>query len=151
MHLTQEPVVQIPTIDELGGAGVERIANVVLVYVQPRSRPRAELRRHRNAHEVHRELGRTPNAAARAAQREGRSALRPVQRCPWWPYIWSVRTPLKVGPDGRVPVGHQRLRVGVSAGTRVIHCQHPSDTISILAHEPKAGERPALLLQVRTP
>ncbi|HEX5399013.1 MAG TPA: hypothetical protein VFY06_08200, partial [Verrucomicrobiae bacterium] len=75
-----------------------------------------QLRRHRNAHEVHRELG---------------------------------RTPIKVGPDGRVPVGHQRLRVGVSVGTRVIHCQHPNDSISILAHEPKTGERPALLLQVR--
>lgn len=110
-----------------------------------------ELRRHRNTHEVHRELGRTPNAAAQAAQREGRSVLRSVPRCPWWPYIWSVRTSLKVGPDGRVPVGHQRLRVGVSPGTRVVHCQHPSGTISILAHEPKTGERPALLLQVATP
>lgn len=107
------------------------------------------LRRHRNAHEVHRELGRTPNAALQAAQRQQRSVLRPVPRCAWWPYIWSLRTPIKVGPDGRVPVGHQRLRVGVSAGTRVIHCQHSNDSISILAHEPKTGERPALLLQVR--
>ena len=107
------------------------------------------LRRHRNAQELHRELGRTPNAAARAAQREQRSVLRAVPRCPWWPYIWSVRTPLKVGPDGRVPVGSQRLRVGVSAGTRVIHCQHPNGSISFLAQEPKAGQRPALLLQIR--
>ena len=62
-----------------------------------------------------------------------------------------MRTPLKVGPDGRVPVGHQRLRVGASAGTRVIHCQHPNGSISILAHEPKTGERPTPLLQIRTP
>jgi transposase InsO family protein len=110
-----------------------------------------ELRRHRNAHEIHRELGRTPNAAARAAQRDQRSVVRPVPRCPWWPYIWSVRTPLKVGPDGRVPVGPQRLRVALSAGSRVIHCQHPDGSISILTHEPKTGERPALLLQIRTP
>jgi transposase InsO family protein len=108
-----------------------------------------DLRRHRNAHEIHRELGRTPNAAAAAARREQRSALRPTPRCPWWPYIWSVRTGLKVGPDGRVPVGHERLRVGVSPGIRVIHCQHPDGSISILAHEPKAGERPAPLLQIR--
>lgn len=108
-----------------------------------------ELRRHRNAHEIHRELGRTPNAALKAAQREQRSVLRPAPRCPWWPYIWSARTPLKVGPDGRVPVGHQRLRVGVSPGTRIIHCQHPNGSISILAHEPKNTERPALLLQIR--
>jgi hypothetical protein len=110
-----------------------------------------ELRRHRNAHEIHRELGRTPNAAARAAQRNLHSVLRPAPRCPWWPYIWSLRTPLKVGPDGRVPVGHQRLRVNVCPGTRVIHCQHPNGSISILAHEPKIGERPAPLLQIRIP
>ena len=100
-----------------------------------------DLHRHRNAHEIHRELQRTPNAAARAAQREKRSVLRVVPRCPWWPYIWSRRTLLKVG--------HERLRVGVSAGTRVIHCLQPNGTISILAHEPKTGERPALLLQIR--
>lgn len=110
-----------------------------------------QLRRHRNAHEIHRELGHTPNAALKTAQREQRSVLRPVPRCAWWPYIWSVRTTLKVGPDGRVPVGHQRLRVGVGAGTRVFHCQHPNGSISILAHEPKTGERPALLLQIRNP
>lgn len=110
-----------------------------------------ELRRHRNAHEIHRELGRTPNAAARAARREQRTALRPVPRCPWWPYIWSQRTPLKVGPDGRVPIATQRLRVDVSPGTRVLHCQHPNGAISILAHEPKQGQRPALLLQVGKP
>ena len=108
-----------------------------------------DLRRYRNTHEIHRELGRTPNAAAQAAHRQARSVLRPVPRCGWWPYIWSVRTPLKVGPDGRVPVGSERLRAGVSAGTRVVHCLQPNGTISILAHEPKAGERPALLLQVR--
>ena len=110
-----------------------------------------ELRRHRNAHEIHRELERTPNAAARAAQRDRRSVLRPAPRCPRWSYIWSVRTPLKVGPDGCGPVGQQRLRVALSAGSRVIHCQHPNGSISILTHEPKTGERPALLLQIRTP
>lgn len=109
----------------------------------------SQLRRHRNAHEVHRELGRAPNAALKAAQREQRSVLRPTPRCAWWPYIWSVRTPIKVGPDGRVPVGQQRLRVSASVGTRVIHCLHPNGSISILAHEPKTADRPALLLQIR--
>lgn len=107
-----------------------------------------ELRRHRNAHEVHRELGRTPNAAARLAQRQQRSALRPVPRCPWWPYIWSLRTSLKVGPDGRVPVGTQRLRVGVGPGTRVVHCQHPNGDLTILARPPHPKEKPAILLKV---
>jgi hypothetical protein len=109
----------------------------------------SQLRRHRNAQEVHRELGRTPCAAARLAQRERRSALRPVPRCPWWPYIWSLRTPLKVGPDGRVPIGTQRLRVAVSPGTRVVHCQHPSGQLTILAREPNPGEKPAVLLKVQ--
>jgi transposase InsO family protein len=108
-----------------------------------------DLRRYRNAHEVHRELGRTPNAALKAAQREQRSVLRPAPRCAWWPYIWSVRTAIKVGPDGRVPIGHERLRVSVAVGTRVIHCLQPNGNITILAHEPKAGEHPALLLQIR--
>lgn len=108
-----------------------------------------QLRRHRNAHEVHRELARTPNQAARLAQREQRNALRPVPRCPWWPYVWSQRTQLKVGSDGRVPVGTQRLRVGVSPGTGVIHCHHPGGHITVLAHPPTSGQKPAVLLKVR--
>jgi hypothetical protein len=106
------------------------------------------LRRHRNAKEIHRELGRTPDAAANKARREDRTVLRPVPRCSWWPYIWSMRTALKVGPDGRVPVGYERLRAGVAAGTRVIHCLHPNGNITILAHEPKSDQKPAVLLQV---
>jgi len=31
--------------------------------------------------------------------------LRPALRCPWWAYVWSVRTTIKVGSDGRVPIG----------------------------------------------
>jgi transposase InsO family protein len=108
-----------------------------------------ELRRHRNAKEIHRELGRTPDAAAHKASRENRSALRPAPRCPWWPYIWSVRTPLKVGPDGRLPVGSERLRAGVAPGTRVVHCLHPNGNITILAQEPKPNQKPAVLLQVK--
>ena len=72
-----------------------------------------------------------------------------MPRCGWWPYIWSVRTLLKVGPDGRVSVGTERLRVRVSAGARVVHRRQPNGTVTILAREPKAGERPAVLLQVR--
>ncbi len=130
---------RLPAVFAAESIGGPETANALLL----------ELRRHRNAHEIHRELGRTPNAAAAAARREHRTVLRPAPRCPWWPYIWSLRTPLKVGPDGRVPVDQQRLRVAVSPGTRVIHCQHPDGSISILAHEPNARERPAPLLQVR--
>jgi len=108
-----------------------------------------QLRRHRNAKEIHRELGRTPDAAARQARREDRALLRPAPRCPWWPYIWSLRTNLKIGSDGRVPIGHQRLRVGLAPGTRVVHCLHPNGAITILALEPNTVQKPAILLQVR--
>lgn len=107
-----------------------------------------QLRRHRNTHEVHRELGRTPNAAAALARRESRVALRKAPICPWWPYVWSQRTPVQVGPDGRVPIGTQRLRVQAPPGSRVVHCLHPDGDISILAHEPDKACKPALLLKV---
>jgi hypothetical protein len=107
-----------------------------------------QLRRHRNANETHRELGRTPKQAFQLAQREKRSVLRPPPRCPWWPYIWSLRTQLKIGPDGRVPIGSQRLRVGLGQGHRIVHCLHPDGSITILASEPKPGQRPAVLLHV---
>jgi len=108
-----------------------------------------QLRLHRNAHEVHRELGRTPNAAAALARKEKRNALRPVPRCPWWPYIWSIRSPVRVGPDGRVPIGSQRLPVALPPGSKLIHCLHPSGDISLLAQEPKHGHRPAVLLAIK--
>jgi hypothetical protein len=58
------------------------------------------LRAHRNAHEVHRELRQTPQRAWNQAKKENRSVVRPVPRCPWWHYVWSVRTPIKIGTDG---------------------------------------------------
>ena len=107
------------------------------------------LRRHRNAQEIHRELGHTPDEAARRALRKNNNVLRPAPRCPWWPFIWSVRTPIKVGPDGRVPIGVERLRVGSLPSTNVVHCQHPNGNITILAHEPKPKQSPVILLQIR--
>ncbi len=109
------------------------------------------LRRHRNAKEIHRELGRTPDAAARRAHRQQHDVLRPAPRCPWWDYVWSVRTQLQVGPDGRVPAGTERLRVAAPPATKVVHCQHPNGTVTILAQEPNPKERPKILLQIRSP
>ena len=80
-----------------------------------------DLRRHRNQHEVHRELQMKPQQAWNLAQKEKRSVLRPVPRCSWWPFVWSLRTPIKVGPDGRVPVGSQLFRVEA----RSRHQAHP--------------------------
>ena len=91
------------------------------------------LRAHRNAREVHRELRQTPQRAWDQAQTEGRSVLRPVPRCPWWDYVWSVRIALKVGPDGRVPIGTQRLRIERPPATKIVLCLHPTGHHSVLA------------------
>jgi hypothetical protein len=103
------------------------------------------LRTHHNAHEVHRELRQTPQRAWDQAKKENRSALRPAPRCPWWPYVWSVRTTLKVGPDGRVPIGTQRLRLEKPPGTKLVLCLHPSGHHSVLTAQPDPKAKPILL------
>ena len=90
------------------------------------------LRAHRNAHEVHRELRQTPQRAWEQARKEKRSVLRPAPRCPWWDYVWSVRTAIQVGSDGRVPIGTQRLRLEKPPQTKVVLCLHPTGHLSKL-------------------
>ena len=107
------------------------------------------LRLHRNAHETHRELRMTPQRAWELAKKEKRSVLRPAPCCPWWPYVWSVRTSLKVGFDGRVPIGTQRLRVERPPGTKIILCLHPTGHHSVLAAPPDRNEKPGLLFTNR--
>jgi hypothetical protein len=108
-----------------------------------------DLRAHRNAHEVHRELRQTPQRAWDQAQKEKRSVLRPAPRCPWWEYVWSVRTPLKIGPDGRVPIGTQRLRLESPPGSKVVLCLHPTGHHSVLAAAPDPKQKPVLLFTNR--
>jgi hypothetical protein len=107
------------------------------------------LRAHRNTHEVHRELRQTPQRAWDQARKEKRSALRPAPRCPWWDYIWSVRTPIRVGTDGRVPIGTQRLRIEKPPQTKVGLCLHPSGHHSVLATPPDHQQKLALLFTDR--
>lgn len=107
------------------------------------------LRAHRNAHEVHRELRQTPQRAWDQARKEKRSVLRPVPRCPWWDYVWSVRMAIKVGSDGRVPVGTQRLRIQKPPQTKVTLCLHPTGHHSVLAAAPDPMQKPALLFTNR--
>jgi hypothetical protein len=107
------------------------------------------LRAHRNAHEVHRELRQTPQRAWNQAKKENRSVVRPVPGCPWWHYVWSVRTPIKIGADGRVPIGTQRLRVEKPPGSKVVLCLHPTGHHSVLATPPVATEKPMLLFTNR--
>jgi hypothetical protein len=107
------------------------------------------LRRHHNAQETHRELGMTPQQAWDRARRTKRSVLRPAPRCPWWPFVWSLRTVIKIGPDGRVPIGTQRLRLEKPAGTKVILCRHPSGHHSVLVAQPDKKAKPVLLFTNR--
>ena len=107
------------------------------------------LRAHHNAQEIHREPRQTPQRAWDQARKEKRSALRPAPRCPWWNYVWSVRTSLKVGTDGRVPIGTQRLRIEKPPGTTVVLCLHPSGLHSVLAAQPDPKQKPVLLFTNR--
>lgn len=109
------------------------------------------LRGHRNRQEVHRELGVTPQVAWDRACQQKRSVLRPAPRCPWWPYVWSQRTAIRVGDDRRVPVGLHRVRVEVAPRTKVTLCQHPSGHHSVLAHPPTIKTQPVLLFTNQPP
>lgn len=108
-----------------------------------------KLRTHRNGHEQHRELGMTAQSAWDLALQEKRTVLRKVSDCAWWPYVWSQRTLIKVGSDGRVPIGSERLRVEMAPGTKVIHCMHPTSHFSILLKEPNPEATPRLLFTNR--
>ena len=107
------------------------------------------LRAHRNAQEVHRELRQTPQRAWDQARQEKRSVLRPAPRCPWWDYVWSVRTVIKIGSDGRVPIGTQRLRLEQPPQTKVILCLHPTGHHSVLVAAPNPKQKPVLLFTNR--
>ena len=106
-----------------------------------------QLRLHHNAQEIHRELDMPPQKAWMQAKRQGRFVLRPFHEDPWWRYIWSVRTRVRVGVDGTVPVGHLRQSINGRIGGWVLHCRHPDGSISILANEPGRGGPPILLLR----
>lgn len=110
-----------------------------------------KLRHHHNAKEIHRELRSTPQAAWNLALKENRSSLRPVPNCPWWPYIWSLRSQAKVDPEQRVSIGSQRLRIERPCGSSVTRCLHPNGDASVLLHPPAHGKLPILLLHLSHP
>ena len=71
-------------------------------------------------------------------------------RCAWWDHVWSVRTGLKVGPDGRVPISTQRLRIERPPAAKIVLCLHLTGHHSVLAAPPpNAKEKPALLFTNR--
>ena len=101
---------------------------------------------HANAHEVHRELGMTPQAARDLALQQNRSALRPVPTCPWWPYVFSQQTPVRVDDDGKVPVGPLRFPIQAPPRSTVLRCLRPNGDIFFLRSAPNPKLQPLVLL-----
>lgn len=101
---------------------------------------------HVNQHEIHRELGTTPPAARAQALAEKRSVLRPVPPCPWWPFVWSQQTRVRVGADGKVPVGSQRQALDAPPRSTVICGLRPDGDIYYLRHAPNPKAKPIVRL-----
>jgi hypothetical protein len=101
---------------------------------------------HANQHEIHRELGTTPHAARDLALTEKRSVLRPAPACPWWPYVWSQRTHVRVGEDGKVPIHHQRHSIAAPPRSTVVRCLRPDGDLFYLHDAPDPNTHPLVLL-----
>ena len=114
--------------------------------LQPANKLLDQLLPHVNLNEVHRELGTTPHAARSQALAEKRSVLRSLPPCPWWPYVWSLQTKVRVGDDGKVPVGSQRLAIDAPPRSTVLRCLRPDGDIFFLRHAPDPNLKPILLL-----
>jgi len=105
-----------------------------------------QLLTHANTHEIHRELDQTPTAAAQAALLEKRSQLRPAPACPWWRFVWSLRSKVRVGDDGKVPVRNLRLRVEAPPRSSLTRCLLPDGDIFFLKSPPNKDFLPQILL-----
>jgi hypothetical protein len=101
---------------------------------------------HANQHEIHRELGQTPHQAFQQALAQKRSVIRPAPKCPWWPFVWSLQTKVRVGDDGQVPVGTQRQRIDAPPRATVIRCLRPDGDLFYLRHAPDPNTKPIILL-----
>lgn len=101
---------------------------------------------HVNQHEIHRELGTAPHAARQQAFKEKRSVVRPIPACPWWPFVWSQQTRVRVGDDGKVPVGPHRQSINASPRSTVLRCLRPDGDIYYLRHAPNPKTKPIILL-----
>jgi hypothetical protein len=93
-----------------------------------------QLREHHNSEELHR---------ARSAKR---NALRPRKPDAWWHYIWSLRSRVRVGDDGTVPIGTGRCKVPAKPRGDLHPYRHLNGSISILANAPDKNEQPQCLV-----
>jgi hypothetical protein len=99
---------------------------------------------HANQHEIHRELGTTPHAARAQAIADQRSVLRSAPACPWWPLVGSQQ--VRVGDDGKGPVGDQRQAIDAPPRSSVIRCLRLDGDIFHLRHAPDPKTKPIVLL-----
>ena len=83
---------------------------------------------------------------ATLAGQQNRSVLRPVPACPWWPFVFSQRTRVRVGDDGKVPVGHLRLAIDAPPRSGVVRSLRPDGDIYFLRSAPDPHALPAVLL-----
>jgi transposase InsO family protein len=107
--------------------------------------PLHDLRLHHNENEIHREIGLAPAQAWRQAKKEKRFVLRPRPATPWWPYLWSIRNPIKIPIDGTVLVGDRRVNARLPFGTRLIRCEHPDGSFTFLANDLGSGGKPIVV------
>ncbi len=124
------PLLAADQIRELEGAN--RLLDQLLPHVTPP--------------EIHRALDTTPHAARQQALAEKRSVLRPVPPCPWWPFVWSQQTRVRIGDDGKVPVGAHRQSIDAPPRAIVIRCLRPDGDIYYLRHAPDPKAKPVVLL-----
>lgn len=101
---------------------------------------------HANQPEIHRELGQTPHAAYPQALAEQRSVIRPAPQCPWWPYVWSPQTRVRVGDDGQVPAGTQCHPIAAPPRSTLIRCLRPDGDLFYLRLAPNPKTKPEVLL-----
>jgi hypothetical protein len=64
-------------------------------------------------------------------------------------YVWSQQTRVRVGDDGKVPVGDQRHTLAAPPRSTVIRCLRPDGDIYYLRHAPNPTAEPFVLLHVR--
>ena len=117
-----------------------------IIDLEPANALLDQLLPHANQNEIHRELGTTPHAARKQALADKRSVLRPVPKCPWWPYVWSQQTRVRVGDDAKVPVGGHRQSIDAPPRSTVIRCLRPDGDIFFLRHAPDPKTKPIVLL-----
>jgi hypothetical protein len=105
-----------------------------------------QLLSHANQHEIHRELGTTPHAARQQALARKHAVVRPLPACPWWPFVWSQQTVVRVGDDGKVPVGSQRLSINAPPRSKVLRSLRPDGDLFYLRQAPDKKQKPIVLL-----